>query len=1028
MSAPRFTFHGLPRVELATGAVPLGASRPIQLLAYLAVSGTWQGRDHVAQMLWPDRANKIARSNLRNLLCKLPDVAPFAPIESTQHAMRLKAPSDLDDFEAALQRQDFEATVQIGASELLQGFEASATEPYLLWLRAERETSLGQWRNAVQALLEQPGRPLEQREALAESWARRCPFDEDAVQARVRLAHEHHQAVAATKIYRAFEARLHDELGVRPSADLERFALQAPARSVRSGTELATTGSAQTRHLPAIARHHLIGRRLELRQLASLLNCGTAQLITVTGPGGVGKSTLLAAFHRHWCDSGGADSFLIDVSAAPNAKAAIVAIASALSVTVPQGGSEVDALADALGERAWLLMIDGAEQAGLAEPLAQLLERCPRTRWLLASRQRLHLDSEQLLALDGFPLPDADEADPDLLSANDGVVFFADAIAKAGRPVDMAREAADMGAIVRAVEGLPLALRLLGKLTHLFSLPQLLDSVQQQPGAGALAADSLGLGELLPSLLASFQRSWVSLSPTEQLVLARLAVFPAEFEIAAGRLVGKAELPLITSLVDRSLLRASGTGRLSLHAAIRSCVLAICPRPSADAVADYLAYYTQRLRALASLARSKTVRPLGEFLETESSLLRHAWVLALERRDHETLLSLQESVWVTDDGTSAVKDFNARCFEAEELLRGDQTTPLALRAMLLAGMAQHVYYQTDWALALDLGRRALREAQRARHYESTLSALFTLAWVNSYLAHSDQSEALISRAEATLASGGEREGLFAMGIFAYRASQALERGDLAVGVELYERSAAVARRFESPHSEFICVACIAGGYHSADMPDQAVQFEERAFAAAALGRVDPALVATYLCGLAQWNIDGGNTTRAKALMERADALIRSHPQMRILRLRVHLGHAAVFTAEGNLAAARDHLDELLGVLATDEVQGVFAGTFVVAARWFRRVGELSACVALLRSVVATTGVGANFKLAKAMLGELGEEAVEARPTLSHGAEICSAAALARQRLMQLALPMPHNVDPVDFPGQGFRIRAMNLPN
>jgi DNA-binding SARP family transcriptional activator/tetratricopeptide (TPR) repeat protein len=1025
--ATRFTFHGLPCVELATGGVPLAASRPIQLLAYLAVSGGWQGRDHIAQLFWPDRPNKIARSNLRNLLCKLPDAAPFAPIESTRHALRLKAPSDLDDFEATMQRQDWQAAVRIGASELLQGFENSATEPYLLWLQAERETSLNQWKKAVQALLEQSSFPLEQREALAESWALRCPFDEDAVQARVSLAYKRHQAVAAEKIYRAFEARLRDELGVRPSVDLERFALHAPAQSALTSPASATTGPVQVTPISHTARPQLIGRRFELRQLTTLLKGNTAPLITITGPGGVGKSTLLSAFHRHWVDGGGADTFLVDVSAAPNAKAAVVAIASALSVTIPQGMPEEEALADALGERAWCLMIDGAEQAGLAAPLAQLLERCPQTRWLIASRQRLHLDNEHLLVLDGFPLPDADEADPELLGANDGVLFLADAIAKAGRPVDLVREAADMAAIVRAVEGLPLALRLLGKLTHLFSLHQLLDSVQH-PDPGAMRADAVELGELLPSLLASFQRSWMSLSPPEQLVLARLAVFPAEFEIAAGRAVAKVELPLITSLVDRSLLRATGSGRLSLHAAIRSCVLAICPQPAADAVVDYLAYYTQRLRALASLARSKTVRPLHRFLDVEIVHVRRAWLLALKRSDYMALLSMQESVWFIDDGTSTERDFNARCAEAERLTRDDPKVPPALRAMLLAGIANDVYNQMRWLPALEHARHALRAARSARRYESTVLAHLMLFWTNFQLGNTEQSEALMGKVEALLGNAGEAEGLLSIHVLGGRALIALGQGNLETSLDHYARAVTIARQFEDSNGEFMCLMAMATAYHFMDMPNHAIGFEERALAVNASGQVDPARAARHLCAMTQWNLDHGNIERARIHIEQAAALLSSRPQTQILRLKVCLGRAAVFTAQGNLAAARQHLGELLNVISSDDVQGVSAATFVIAARWFRLAGDREACVEALRVVLTKPEIRSTFKIAQTMLRELGEDLPESTSIQKSSSDICSAAVVARQRLMQLPVPTPADVDSVELVDPRTCIEKVNVPN
>ena len=752
----------------------------------------------------------------------------------------------------------------------------------------------------------------------------------------------------------------------------------------------------------------MFGRRLEVKKLKSLLTDAATQLVTVTGPGGVGKSTLLAAFHRQLIECNGADAFLVDVSGAPSAQAALAAIASAIGVESPQGALEEETLADALGNRRWLLLIDGAEQAGLATPLLRLLERCPQTRWLIASRHRLHLDNEHLLVLDGFPLPDADEADAESLSANDGVRFLADAIEKAGQPVHLARDAAAMADIVRAVEGLPLALKLLGKLTHLFSLRQLLDSVRQQPELGGLPANSVELAEMLPSLLASFQRSWMSLSPAEQTVLARLAVFPAEFEIAAGRWVAKAELPLIISLVDRSLIRATGAGRLSLHAAIRSCVQSLCPQPSADAVADYLAYYTQRMRSLSVLARTKTIRPLEQFVDTERVHLARAWALALERRDHATLLSLQESSWFLDDGTRTSRDFNARCVEAERLTRNDPLAPPALRATLLAGIAQDFFYQTRWAPAADHARQALRLGQRARHYDSTVAALVVLCWTSVYQGDHAQAEALISRLESLLASADETAGLMAMGVCACRATLALSLRDLEACLQHYGQAAKFARQFDNPDSELICLMGMAAAHHSFDMPERAIQFEDQALAVGASGKANPALIATYLSEITQWNIDNHNVERAAAYMAQAEALVRDHPQRRILRLRMRLGHAAVLTAQGSLSAARAHLSEVLDAIGSENVPGVLGATFVITARWFRLAGDRQACVQALYPIFKGPLKGAKYRLALAMLRELDEVPPSAASCEVQGLDVCAAATSAKQRMMQLIVPTQRN--------------------
>lgn len=990
MSTVRLRLFGRPCAQGAGVDRPLGASRPVQLLVHLAVAGGWQDRDDLAALFWPGRPTRIARSNLRNLLSKLPAAAPFLAPECAGQALRLKVASDLEDFDAALRRRDWEAAACWGEGELLQGLEHEASEPFVQWLRAERDLRLAQWVQALLALLAQADRPIEQRESLAAAWALRCPLDEDAVRARLALAHERRSGAAAARLYAAFEVRLQHELGVRPSAELGRLVHAAPA----DAAHLAPASR------PPALQGSMVGRRWEMGRLMHLLHDDAVRLVTLTGPGGVGKSTLLAAAHQRWRDAGGADAFLVDVGHAPDARSALAAVAAALGVAGDAGEPGHALLADALGERRWLLMIDGAEQPGLATPLAQLLERCPQARWVLASRQRLHLDHEHVMVLDGFPLPDADETDPELLAAHDGVRFLADVATRTGRAVDLARDAGVLAAIVRAVDGLPLALRLLGRLAHLYTLAQLLEGVQPQRGGDA-AGDALAFAELMPSLLASFRRSWASLSGAEQAVLGRLAVFPAPFEVAAARWVGRTELPLITALVDRSLLRAEGDGRLSLHGAIRSCVRALVPQAAADAEAGYLAYYTQRLRALAGQARARTLRPMRQFLASDRVHADHAWALALQRHDHAALLAMQESTWWLDDGASAEVEFSARCHEAERLTRHDPARPAALHALLLGGIARDLLNQRRLAEALAHARRALREAQRARHAEAVLAALNTLFFAHVVQRQLAQADQVRLRQEAALRHVDE--GVFALWPVDAVCMLAAARGDLEACIVHFGRLAELSRAIEDRHSEIHSLVNSALACHRFGQPGRALPYEDEAFAKSAAGGVDPAGQVKWLSELALWHVHRGDLVRAEAYVARATALSQAQPQMRLLRLKLRLALAALRTAQGRLAAAREPLADLLERITGEDLPAVASTTLVIGARWLRAAGDRASAAGAARAALAAPfAYPHDRKVASALLQELAEPPPPADGTPAPDPAAFNAAAVAARTALQAA--------------------------
>lgn len=980
--------------------MPLAATRPIHLLAHLVASGAWQRREDVGCLFWPDRPRKLVYSNLRNLLCKAQIAAPFVPIESTEHAIRAIAPTDLADFELAISRKDWESAVSIGAAELLQGYDSEASEAYLAWLLAMREARLEQWKHAVRCLLAQTSRPIEYREALAQSWTQRSPYDEEAVHALVALAHERHDGAQAVKLYTTFETRLMDELDVKPSHALRQLAQSATTLAhLRPDKLNAAVGA----HGTGLGRVHLYGRRLELQQLATLLKDSAAQLITITGPGGVGKSDLLAGFHQNWLDAGAVNGFLIDIKSASSAADALSQVASALGLSQAQGASNTDALADALGEGRWLLMLDGADVPGLSLWLAELLKRCPNTRWLIASRQRLHLDEERLLVLDGFPMPDADETDADVLEANDGVRFLSDIMTRVGHLANTSRDAIAIAAIVRAVEGHPLALKLLGSLTHLFSLPQLLHSVQPQHESRGDLSEMPGFTELFPALIASFEKSWGCLSHTEQSVLARLAVFPADFSVAAALSVAKTQLPVVTALVDRSLLRPVGSGRLSLHAAIRFCVLAVSAEPSAGANQSYVAYYDRSMRELANLAKTRTLAPLREFVQRERAHIDTAWALAVQQRDYATLLSLQESVWFLDDGAGGAMAFSARCAEVERMTRGDPALPAAVRAMLLAATAQHLVNQRHAAAARDIGHSALREARRARHAPATLFSLYTLFFANAYLREPNAAEQLRARILALL--GPIEDGVFAYWDLDFRAVQAGYREDADAAIACWEQSASVARRINDHHTEAQLLVNLAIVCHRARRTAQAMVYEEQAFAThatqAGVAR-DDAADAKWLCELARWHIHWGNIPRARGFVHRAEAIAGGRPNPQILRMKLEIARGEVQTAEQNLPSALSCLTPILESLTRENVPAVSGRALLAVANWLRLSEDVRACRALLAYVLTLPANYNDRKLAQLTLDDLGESATDGDAIFHVSNNTSHVAAEALQQMRNLA--------------------------
>lgn len=990
----RLRLLGLPSVVLGDRVLPLGTSRPMQLLAHLAVRAEWVGRDELTQLFWPDRDHRLARSNLRNLLHKTLAAAPWVPVEATEHALRLLAPSDLAQLAGAVQAADWDAVLALGAEDLLQGFEVDASEPYLRWLEAEREAALALWKRAVQVLLGQPQRPIEQRQAWAQAWGRRCPLDEDAVQAQVGLALERQQAGTAARLYHEFEARLQAEFGVRPSRNLERAALQPAGPAAPQG---AAPGPVAR---PAPRSSAMVGRRLELQQLAGLLADPSARLVTLMGPGGVGKSTLLAALHEQCLGSGGAGVQLIDVSMAADPQAVVAAMGAALLGENLPGDRKEVALAAALRHRPCLVLLDGAEQAGLAGPLLHLLEHCAQLRLVVASRRRLQLDMEHLVALDGFPLPDAAEADPEVLAHNDAVRYLMHVMAQAGRRADLAHDAPQLLALVRAVDGLPLALRLLGQLTRLYGLQQLLDSVRQQL-AGAHTPEFPDLGELLPALVVSFQRSWTALSGAEQAALARLAVFTAPFDITAARAVGEAALPVITSLVDASLLRAAGDGRLSMHAAVRACVLASQPGAQ-DRLGNYIGHYRERLAALAQRALSSSLRPLRDCLRDDGVHIEQAWRWAVEQRDFDSVLSFADSLWFINDGVASWINSQEMFAGAARELLPQPGLPARLRARLLACAALAAYHKGDHALARQQALEALHLLPRSAPPLALFQPLETLVRANAAERRLAEAKKFLARVMALRPPLGS-ERFFEAGRLQLQRALSFACADFRAFESFTDQALPIYEALEDWDSVARFRMGRAGGWAAEGNLPRAIQGMEDVAALVQARKANPALRVYALCDAAMWHLELGQPVPARHCTDRAVTYAFNGPQSQYMRTHVCLAQAALAVQVREPAQAAQALHEILAGLAAGEDMWISENVFLVAARWFLQIGDRAAGVALLRAIGPQPWEMRVWAQAQPLLRQLGEAALdqpdEATP-LPTAAEKMEAAHQAIQCLLQ----------------------------
>jgi predicted ATPase/class 3 adenylate cyclase len=332
----------------------------------------------------------------------------------------------------------------------------------------------------------------------------------------------------------------------------------------------------KTANLP-VAATPLIGRDGEVSELRSLIGDPQVRLVTLTGPGGTGKTRLAVGIAHALEHQFPAGIFFADVSAADRDATMWLAIANAVDAA-----GEAEELPHArvlrfLADREALLVLDNLEQIAEADQVVgTLLSKAPRLKVVATSRRPLHLVSEYEHPVPPLELPGGRLTGPADAARSGAVELFV----RRSRMVRPSFEMTDanVGAVVelcRRLDGLPLAIELAAARTKLLSPQALLKRLDHTLGSGVAAPDR---AERQRTLAATIAWSYDLLTPDEQRVFRRLGVFSSQCDLSAVEAVletqGVDPLDTVAHLVDVSLVRivdgSDGEPRISLLETIRA--------------------------------------------------------------------------------------------------------------------------------------------------------------------------------------------------------------------------------------------------------------------------------------------------------------------------------------------------------------------------------------------------------------------------------------------------------------------------
>jgi predicted ATPase/DNA-binding XRE family transcriptional regulator len=314
-----------------------------------------------------------------------------------------------------------------------------------------------------------------------------------------------------------------------------------------------------------------IGRDREAADVQALVE--TSRLVTLTGPGGAGKTRLALYVAAGQLGVPADGVWLVELALVTQKDDVGAAVAGSLGIPLQLGRAALDVLADALAPQEIIIVLDNCEHvlSNCARVADRLLRHCPKLRLIATSREPLSIAGETVYRVPSLSLPSADDDSVPAAESSDAVRLLAERASAQGVSLPLNADTVPlMASVCRRLDGMPLAIELAAARLRSMSLTELSDRLDQR--FKLLTGGSRTALPRQQTLQAAISWSYSLLTPAEQAMLRRLSVFAGPFDLRAADVVGGfGEIDagdvasLLGSLVDKSLVVADTDGELARY-------------------------------------------------------------------------------------------------------------------------------------------------------------------------------------------------------------------------------------------------------------------------------------------------------------------------------------------------------------------------------------------------------------------------------------------------------------------------------